>query len=44
MLKTIYWSLGSIAFIGIGYFVYRKIANRNKEIIQDGTFTIIIDR
>ena len=42
--KIIYWSLGSIAFLGLGYFVYRKIADRNKDFIKDGNFTIVIDK
>ena len=41
--KILYWSLGSVAFLGLGYFVYRKIADRNKKFIKDGNFTIIVD-
>jgi hypothetical protein len=42
--KIIYWSLGSVAFLGLGYLVYRKIADRNKDFIKDGNFTIVIDK
>jgi len=41
--KILYWSLGSVAFLGLGYLVYRKIADRNKDFIKDGNFTIVID-
>jgi len=41
--KILYWSLGSVAFLVLGYFVYRKIADRNKTFIKDGNFTIVID-
>lgn len=41
--KILYWSLGSVAFLGLGYLVYRKIADQNKEFIKDGNFTIIVD-
>jgi len=42
--KILYWSLGSVAFLGLGYLVYRKIADRNKDFIKDGNFTIVIDK
>ena len=41
--KILYWSLGSVAFLGLGYFVYRKIKDRNKTFIKDGNFTIVVD-
>jgi len=43
MKKGIIIAISAIAAAGLGYFIYRKIADRNKEIIQDGTFTIKID-
>jgi hypothetical protein len=44
MKKVILISLGAIATIGLGYFAYRKIADRNKEIIKDGDTVIIVDK
>ena len=41
--KILYWSLGSVAFLGLGYLVYRKIKDRNKTFIKDGNFTIVVD-
>ena len=41
--KIIFWAIGSIALGGLSYFVYRKIADRNKDFVKDGTFTIVID-
>ena len=43
MKKGIIIALSVIATAGLGYFVYRKISDMNKEIIEDGTFTIKID-
>ena len=43
MKKGVIITISAIAAAGLGYFIYRKIADRNKEIIQDGTFTIKID-
>ena len=40
MKKKIFISLGVLASIGLGYFIYKKIKDRNKEIIEDGGFTI----
>lgn len=41
--KGILITISAIAAAGLGYFIYQKIADRNKEIIKDGTFTIKID-
>ena len=41
--KILYWSLGSVAFLGLGYLVYRKIKDRNKTFIKDGNFTIVVE-
>jgi hypothetical protein len=40
MKKGIYITLGIIATAGLSYFIYTKIRDRNKEIIQEGGFTI----
>lgn len=40
MKKAVYITLGVIATTGLGYFIYTKIRDRNKEIVQDGGFTI----
>lgn len=42
--KILLWSLASVAFLGAGYFVYRKIADRNKDFIKDGNFTVVVDK
>jgi len=41
--KGILIAISVIAASGVGYFIYQKIADRNKEIIKEGTFTIKID-
>ena len=41
--KGILIAISVIAASGLGYFIYQKIADRNKEIIKEGTFTIKID-
>jgi hypothetical protein len=41
--KGILIAISVIAAAGVGYFIYQKIADRNKEIIKEGTFTIRID-
>lgn len=44
MKKILLISFGAVATIGLGYFAYRKIADRNKEIIKDGDTVIVIDK
>lgn len=41
--KGVLITISAIAVAGLGYFIYQKIADRNKEIIKDGTFTIKVD-
>jgi hypothetical protein len=43
MKKGLIITISVIATAGLGYFVYRKISDMNKEIIKDGTFTIKVD-
>lgn len=43
MKKGLIITISVIATAGLGYFVYRKISDMNKEIIEDGTFTIKVD-
>ena len=43
MKKGIIITISVIATAALGYFIFRKFADRNKEIIEDGTFTIKID-
>jgi hypothetical protein len=41
--KGILIAISAIAAAGVGYFIYQKIADRNKEIIKEGSFTIKVD-
>jgi len=41
--KGILITISVIAAAGLGYFIYQKIADRNKEIIKEGSFTIKVD-
>ena len=43
MKKGILITLTILGAGGLGYFIYRKFADRNKKIIQDGSFTIKVD-
>ena len=43
MKKSLYITLAAFGVLGLGYLVYRKISDMNKEIIDEGTFTIKVD-
>ena len=43
MKKSLYITLAAFGVLGLGYLIYKKISDMNKEIIDEGTFTIKVD-